>query len=79
MAAFLFRAQHPGAVKPRCSTAPFKDVALDNAYCGEISWLKEQKLTTGYRDGTFRPSEKISRQAVAAVAFRALRTPPTEN
>ncbi|RIJ76488.1 hypothetical protein D1871_11960 [Nakamurella silvestris] len=70
MAAFLYRLQHPGASKPNCTARPFADVAVNDQFCGEITWLKASGITTGYDKDQFRPAEKISRQAMAAFLYR---------
>lgn len=73
-AAFLYRATHPGAAKPVCTTAPFVDVAVGSAFCGEIAWMKEKGISTGSagQDGrvTFDPAKPVSRQAFAAFLNR---------
>jgi len=70
MAAFLYRAAHDDAAAPPCVTAPFADVAVDHPFCGEIAWLAETGVTTGWADGTFRPGAPISREAMAAFLYR---------
>ena len=79
MAAFLYRVGHEGADAPACTTARFSDVPVSSPFCGEIAWLAEQGVTTGWPDGTFRPGASIERQAMAAFLHRyALLTPPEE-
>ena len=70
MAAFLYRLEHDGATAPACTTAPFPDVTVANEFCGAITWMVESGLTTGYADGTFRPTAAVSRQATAAFLYR---------
>lgn len=70
MAAFLYRAAHPGATAPLCAAAPFSDVPSNNPFCGEISWLAQQGISTGYSDGTFRPLAAVSRGAMAQFLYR---------
>ncbi|RIJ69439.1 hydrolase [Nakamurella silvestris] len=71
MAAFLYRLRHPGVTTgPTCTSAPFADVPVGSQFCGEISWLKTQNITTGYAGNKFQPGEKISRQAMAAFLYR---------
>ncbi|RIJ78329.1 S-layer homology domain-containing protein [Nakamurella silvestris] len=73
-AAFLYRATHLGAAKPVCTTAPFVDVAVGSAFCGEIAWMKEKGISTGSvgQDGrvTYDPAKPVSRQAFAAFLNR---------
>ncbi len=70
MAAFLYRVGHDGADAPACTTARFSDVPVSSPFCGEIAWLAEQGVTTGWPDGTFRPGASIERQAMAAFLHR---------
>jgi hypothetical protein len=70
-AAFLYRAAHDGT-NPEIPTAkPFTDVPTSSPFAGDIAWLKAQHITTGYPDGTYRPSNHITREAVAAFLHRA--------
>jgi surface-anchored protein len=71
MAAFLYRfAGSPDGADPFCEVAPFTDVAVTNAFCGEIAWLAGTGITEGHADGTFRPVDAVSRQAMAAFLYR---------
>jgi len=67
---FLYRIAKPGEALPTCTTAPFKDVKVDNPLCGAIQWAKETGVATGWDDGTFRPAGSISRDAIAAMLYR---------
>lgn len=66
VAAFLYRATHDGAADPGCTVQPYSDVALTDPFCGAIAWFKQQGITTGYEDGTFRGTAPVTRQAMAA-------------
>lgn len=77
MAAFLYRSGHNGAAAPACSTAPFKDVAVDSTFCGEIAWLKAEKISEGTVGGGFQPDATILRQEMAAFIFR-MNVPATQ-
>lgn len=69
MAAFFYRmAGSPQYTAP--STSRFSDVATDHPFYKEISWLAEQNITTGWDNGTFRPSNPIARDAMAAFLYR---------
>ncbi|MCC5952946.1 MAG: S-layer homology domain-containing protein [Acidimicrobiia bacterium] len=48
----------------------FSDVPPGHPFAEEISWLVEQDITTGFGDGTFRPTIAVSRQAMAAFLWR---------
>ncbi|SDD58231.1 S-layer homology domain-containing protein, partial [Sanguibacter gelidistatuariae] len=68
LAAYLYRvAGSPAPAAP----APFTDVKADNEFADAIAWASETGITTGWEDNTFRPSQSITRQAVAAFLFRA--------
>ena len=69
MAAFLYRyAGEPAFTPP--TTSPFTDVNASDPFYTEITWLADQGITTGFSDGTFRPSASIERQAMAAFLYR---------
>jgi len=70
MAAFLYRMDHDGARAPACTTAAFTDVPASHPFCGEIAWLASTGITTGWPDGTFRPSQAVTREAMAAFLYR---------
>jgi len=69
-AAMLYRFAHNGASAPACSAAIFTDVGTSTAFCGEIKWMVDQGITTGWSDGSFRPSQSVGRIAVAAFLYR---------
>jgi hypothetical protein len=68
--AFLYRADHAGNDAGMPTTAPFRDVPVTNTVAGDIARAKDVKITNGYEDGTFRPDNKITREAVAAFLHR---------
>ncbi|MET4060356.1 subtilisin family serine protease [Arthrobacter sp. UYP6] len=69
MAAFLYRlAGSPAYDAPDVS--PFTDVATDNQFYKEISWLAESGISTGWPDGSFRPLAPVKRDAMAAFMNR---------
>ena len=68
MAAFFYR--YSGKPPFEVQNAPFKDVPEQNMFYREIAWLHDSKITTGWDDGTFRPHESISREAMAAFLYR---------
>src|SRR5690606_30565974 len=75
MAAFIYRLAGSPAFTP-APGSPFPDVpdgsgALErHPFYDQIMWMADQGITTGYSDGTFRPSAPVSRQAMAAFMFR---------
>lgn len=70
MVAYLFRLANPGAERPTCSADAFPDVPADAPFCGEIAWAVARGITTGYEDGTFRPTALISRAAIVTFLYR---------
>ncbi|MEO6350442.1 MAG: S-layer homology domain-containing protein, partial [Candidatus Limnocylindrales bacterium] len=54
-----------------CTVPPFPDVPTTHPFCGEITWMKDNGITTGYADGNFKPSLPVLRQAMAAFLARA--------
>ncbi|MCU1573738.1 MAG: alkaline phosphatase family protein [Micrococcaceae bacterium] len=59
----------------------FRDVPPENQFHSEITWLAQAGVTSGYDDGTFRPTEPVHRDAMAAFLYRLAGnpgyTPPT--
>ena len=74
MAAFLYRAAGSPDVDLPAST-PFSDVGPGSEFYEAIVWLDQQEISTGYSDGTFRPTAPVSRQAMAAFLHRAFGAP----
>lgn len=74
MAAFLYRyAGSPSYHAP--ARSPFKDVPKGHKFYKQITWLNSKGITTGYKDGTFKPGNSISRQAMAAFFYRYAGSP----
>ena len=67
MAAFLQRFWAPTA---QGEPAGFSDVSAQHPFAAEIGWLAGSGVTTGYADGSFRPSGTVTRQAMAAFLWR---------
>lgn len=59
-------------ISPAPSTATFSDVPTTHPFFQEIEALAASGIATGYPDGTFRPSNFVTRQAMAAFLARAL-------
>lgn len=73
-AAMLFRlAGMPGGPFP---DPGFSDVGPTHPFLHEIAWMVDAGLTTGYADGTFRPTAATSRQALAGFLYRVEGSPP---
>jgi len=72
------RSWHPQPA-PRVETAPktrFRDVPQSSPFYKEIEWLANEKITTGWPDGTFRPDAGVERAAMAAYFYRMAGSPP---
>ncbi|MCU1574375.1 MAG: peptidase and in, kexin, sedolisin [Micrococcaceae bacterium] len=73
MAAFLYRfSGSPKYTAPVKS--PFSDVSTKQAFYKEMSWLAAKKISTGWTEAngkrTFRPSDDVARDAMAAFMYR---------
>jgi hypothetical protein len=68
MSAFMARLD--GAALSPCATAPFTDVPTTHPFCREIQWMKEEGISTGFGDGTYRPLVSVTRQAMSAFMAR---------
>lgn len=67
---FLARAEGLDPATLPCAGDVFDDVGPGHRFCGAIEWAAAQGLTSGYGDGTFRPTSPVSRQAAAAFLHR---------
>jgi len=72
MAAWIYRARHPGAADQKCTGTIrlFSDVKKSDPQCGNIEWLARAGVTTGFDDGTYRPTQPVRRDAMAAFFHR---------
>ncbi|MCK5892367.1 S-layer homology domain-containing protein [Aeromicrobium sp.] len=76
IAAFFYRlAGRPEVTLP--STSPFTDVPTTAHFYREIVWLASTGITTGYDDGTFRPTGIAQREQIAAFLYRRASQPET--
>jgi PKD repeat protein len=69
MSAFMARLAGAGT-PPACTEPPFSDVPTSHPFCAEIRWMKETGVSTGFNDGTYRPSIEVTRQAMSAFMAR---------
>lgn len=53
------------------ATASFSDVPTTHPFYGDITAVADAGISNGYPDGTFRPSDPVTRQAMAAFTHRA--------
>ncbi|MEG9227734.1 S-layer homology domain-containing protein [Aeromicrobium sp. Sec7.5] len=70
MAAFLYRLEGEPAVANLPTTSPFVDVPTTHPFYRQMIWLQRSGITTGYPDGTFRPSQPVLREQMAAFLHR---------
>ncbi|GGG64202.1 hypothetical protein GCM10011374_29710 [Kocuria dechangensis] len=59
----------PGSFLPPAAS-PFADVATDQQFYKEMSWLADRGISTGWDDGTYRALQPINRDAMAAFLYR---------
>jgi hypothetical protein len=73
MAAFMYRLRGKPAFTPP-AVSPFKDVATNNQFYKEITWLASTGITTGWTDAdgtrTYAPVQAVNRDAMAAFMYR---------
>lgn len=67
-ASFLYRTVDPEHTATAASE--FEDVSTASAHYEAITWLTAESITSGYRDGTFRPTQPVTRGEVAAFLYR---------
>lgn len=73
MASFLWKLE---ASPPPVGPAPtFSDVPADHPFRSAIWWMVGEGLTGGYVDNTFRPTNPVSRQALAAFLYELAGSP----
>lgn len=65
-ASFLYRAVDPEST----GEVTFPDVSDSSAHLEAITWLASEGISTGYKDGTFKPHDTITRGEVAALMSR---------
>ncbi|MDO5617991.1 5'-nucleotidase C-terminal domain-containing protein [Kocuria sp.] len=77
MAAFLYRmAGEPEVTLP--ANSPFTDVTPGQAHYQAIVWAQQEGIVKGWSDGTFRPTQPIARDAMAAFLYRMAGEPAVE-
>ncbi|GAB2536603.1 5'-nucleotidase C-terminal domain-containing protein [Brachybacterium huguangmaarense] len=53
----------------------FRDVTPQTRFAKEIQWMVDTGISTGYPDGTFRPVQPVTRDAMAAYLYRMADSP----
>ncbi|MGM0841726.1 MAG: S-layer homology domain-containing protein [Bacillota bacterium] len=56
----------------RANAASLIDIKEGQSFYSEINYLVDEEIISGYNDGTFRPTEKVTRAAAAAMIGRSL-------
>ena len=59
-------------------TANFTDTVRGSWYDGGVSWCVEKGLFQGFPDGSFRPSDAVTREQLAVVFYRYAGATPAE-
>ena len=54
-------------VSEQTNNAPYPDVNADRWSAGKIQWAKENDIVSGYPDGSFRPTQPVTRAELIAV------------
>jgi hypothetical protein len=58
-----------GFVAAQAVADQFSDVGDTSPFAGDIDWLTDQDLATGFPDGTFRPNQPVRRGQLAHWLF----------
>ena len=58
------------APTPAPAPGPYPDVPAKSEFANDIAWAKSKGITTGYPNGTYRPLNNVSRDAMAAFLHR---------
>lgn len=74
MSAFLHR-MADGLVFTPPPVPTFSDVPTSHPFYLEIEWMASEGITGGFPDGTYRPNEPVSRQAMSAFMYRSAGEP----
>ncbi|HHX28898.1 MAG TPA: hypothetical protein GX716_07840, partial [Firmicutes bacterium] len=61
-------------LRPSDNDPGFTDVTTSDFFCTELAAAVQAGLVTGYDDGTFRPNAVVTREEMAVMIARALRT-----
>ena len=73
MLTFMWRLQ--GEPAPKAKTCKFPDVKKTDYFFKPVIWAVEQGITTGYKDGTFKPQNVCTREQTVTFLLRMAKTP----
>ena len=73
MVTFLWRLQ--GEPAPKTTKNQFPDVKTSDYFYKAVLWASEKKITTGYKDGTFRPKTVCTRAQTVTFLWRMAGSP----
>lgn len=76
VAAFIYRFGGNGyGENPTATKAPFEDVPADAPFAGEITWLVQHGIASVVDGDAFRPTENVTRKAMAVFLYRFAGSP----
>lgn len=56
--------------QPETSGGNFSDVDANKYYSNAVAWASTNGIITGFKDGTFRPNEAVTREQLAVMLYR---------
>lgn len=57
----------------------FTDISVSHSYFNEVNYLTDKNIINGYTDGTFKPSNQLTRGHAAMLISRALNLSPSSS
>jgi hypothetical protein len=60
---------------PQACVPTFSDVSGSHPFFDEICWLSQMGISTGFQDGTYKPSAAVTRQSMSAFLYRLALAP----
>jgi hypothetical protein len=76
MAAFIARAENGGDPTTPCVTPPFSDVPVTDPFCPHVQFVKTAGIAQGFPDGTYRLTDPVTREQMAAFIIRGVAGEP---
>ncbi|OGP79391.1 MAG: hypothetical protein A2V86_07000 [Deltaproteobacteria bacterium RBG_16_49_23] len=72
MAFFLARALNGGDPTDTCTAPPFPDISTTDPFCPHVQFIKNKGVTQGKEDGTFGPSDTVTRLQMGIFLARGI-------